>query len=98
MLFRSAQGRVTRDLREGWDASLTGSVLAGRRFTQRQSGLGLEIGRQLPGDVWLSFGFNRFGYADDELTDGEWTREGAFLRLRAKFDESMFQRRREVRP
>ena len=93
-----AQGRVTRDLREGWDASLTGSVLAGRRVTQRQGGLGLELGRQLPGDVWLSFGFNRFGYTDDELTDGQWTREGVFMRLRAKFDESMFQRRREVRP
>ena len=54
--------------------------------------------RQLPGDLWLSLGFNRFGYSDDELTDGEWTREGGFMRLRAKFDESMFQRRREVRP
>ncbi len=92
------QARVTRDLAQGWDASLTTSALMGRRLSQRQAGLGVELGRQLPGDVWVSFGFNRFGYHDDELTESEWTREGGFVRLRAKFDEALFQRRREVQP
>ncbi|MEO5988890.1 MAG: carboxypeptidase-like regulatory domain-containing protein [Candidatus Eisenbacteria bacterium] len=92
------QGRLTRDLAQGWDASLTSSVLMGRRFTQRQGGLGIELGRQLPGDIWVSFGFNRFGYRDEELSESEWTREGFFIRLRAKFDEALFQRPRPVQP
>jgi len=85
-------GRITRDLGREWDCGVTGSVLAGRRITQRQYGLGAEAGRLLPGGAWLSLGFNRFGYADDELTDGQWTRTGAYLRMRVKFDETIFQR------
>lgn len=85
-------GRVTRDLGREWDCGFTGSVLAGRRIAQRQYGLGAEAGRLLPGGAWLSLGFNRFGYADDELTGEEWTRTGAYLRMRVKFDETFFQR------
>jgi hypothetical protein len=40
--------------------------------------------------VWLSAGYNHFGYRDDELTGADWTRAGCFLRLRAKFDERLF--------
>lgn len=90
-------GRLTRDLGAAWDVGLTGSVLAGRRVAQRRYGLGAEAGRLLPGGTWLSLGFNRFGFADDELAGEEWTRAGAYLRLRAKFDETLF-RRTEVRP
>jgi hypothetical protein len=90
-------GRLTRDLGRDWDCGVTGSVLAGRRIAQRQYGLGAEAGRLLPGGAWLSLGFNRFGYADDELTGEEWTRTGGYLRMRVKFDETFFQRP-EVRP
>ncbi len=85
-------GRVTRDLGREWDCGVTASVLAGRRIAQRQYGLGAEAGRLLPGGTWLSLGFNRFGYADDELTGEQWTRTGAYLRLRVKFDETLFLR------
>ena len=85
-------GRVRADFGADWDGSVTGSILSGRRFAERQYGLGLELGRQLPAGTWLSLGFNRFGYRDDELTAEEWTRTGAYLRLRAKFDESLFRR------
>lgn len=90
-------GRLTRDLGREWDCGLTASVLAGRRVAQRQYGLGAEAGRLLPGGAWLSLGFNRFGYADDELTGQQWTRTGAYLRMRVKFDETLFQRE-AVRP
>ena len=33
---------------------------------------------------------NAFGYADDDLTGEEYTRRGMYLRLRARFDESLF--------
>ena len=85
------------DFARDWDAGLSASVLSGRSLTERQYGLGAELGRQLPAGTWLSLGFNRFGYRDDELTADEWTRTGGYLRLRARFDESLF-RREEARP
>jgi hypothetical protein len=86
------RARATRDLPHGWDVGWTASVLTGRGWSQRRWGLGAELGRQLPLGAWLSLGFNRFGYRDDELAGEEWTREGAYLRLRMKVDESSLAR------
>jgi hypothetical protein len=85
-------GRLMRDFGRDWDASVTASVRTGAAISDRQYGLGLEVGRQIPGGMWLSAGFNRFGYRDDELTAEEWTRTGGFIRMRARFDESLFHR------
>jgi hypothetical protein len=92
-----AFARGTYSFARDWDASLAASGLFGRGFGQRRDGLGAEIGRQLGSGVWLAAGWNRFGYEDDELAGEEYTREGCFLRLRARFDEEMFRRAREVR-
>ena len=89
-------GRVLKDFGRVWDAGVSASMLMGRTSAERQFGLGAEIGRQLPAGTWLSLGFNRFGYRDDELTADEWTRTGGYLRIRARFDETLF-RREEVR-
>ncbi len=89
--------RTTSDIARDWDLSWTTSVLTGRGWDQRRWGLGLEVGRQLPGGVWLSLGFNRFGYYDSELAGEEWTREGAFVRLRMKVDETTLERLRGTR-
>jgi hypothetical protein len=56
----------------------------------RRPGLGLELGRKLSPELWLSLGYNLTGYADDELTGEEWTRQGVYLRMRARFDETSF--------
>ncbi len=87
-----ARARATRDLARGWDVGWSASVLTGSRWDQRRWGLGAELGKQLPMGVWLTLGFNQFGYRDDELTDQEWTREGGYLRLRMKLDESTLRR------
>lgn len=91
-------GRVTKEFARDWDAGVSGSIRSGRTFAERQYGLGVELGRALPANSWLSLGFNRFGYRDDELTAEEWTRTGAYLRIRTRFDESLFRRNAGVRP
>ena len=85
-----ARGRATLDMAHGWDVGLQSSVLIGDRFGDRRYGMGAELGKQMSPGVWLSAGYNHFGYRDDELTGADWTRAGAFLRLRAKFDERLF--------
>jgi hypothetical protein len=84
-------GRVLLDFADDWDAGVSASIRSGRTFAERQYGLGIELGRQLHANTWLSFGFNRFGYRDDELTSEEWTRTGVYLRIRTRFDESLFR-------
>ena len=49
-----------------------------------------EVGRRLQPGLWLSAGYNLTGYADDELTGEEWTRQGVYLRVRARFDETLW--------
>ena len=85
-------GRVLLDFGRDWDAGVSASIRSGRTFAERQTGLGFELGRQLPANTWLSLGYNRFGYSDDELTSEEWTRSGVYMRIRARFDESLFRR------
>jgi uncharacterized repeat protein (TIGR01451 family) len=82
-------GRATLDLARGWDVGLTASGLFGDGLASRRHGVGAEIGRQVADGVWLSGGINRFGYDDQELTGEEYTRAGAYLRLRCKFDEDL---------
>ena len=91
-------GRITREFAQVWDAGVSASVRSGRSFDERQYGLGVELGRALPAGSWLSLGFNRFGYRDDELTAEEWTRTGGYLRIRTRFDESSFRRQSGGRP
>jgi hypothetical protein len=40
----------------------------------------------------MSAGWNRTGYEDPDLPDEAWTRAGFYLRIRARFDESIVSR------
>ncbi len=80
-------GRASWSLGTRYDASLLASFLTGTH--SRRGGVGAELGRRLAPGVWLSAGYNRFGYSDDELTGEEYTRQGVHLRVRAKFDEKL---------
>lgn len=79
--------RITRDLDRRWDAGLHARTLiaAGTQF-----GMGVEVGRVLKDDLWLSLGWNAVGFHDDDLTESEYTRRGVYVRLRFKFDETSF--------
>lgn len=81
-------GRVLWAVGRRYDAGVSGSYL--EASGSRRGGLGAELGRRLAPGVWLSLGMNLLGYADDELTGEEYTRQGAYLRVRARFDESLF--------
>jgi hypothetical protein len=83
--------RVTHDIGRDWDVGAVGQVLlsgdgagAGRG---RQFGLGLEGGYQLQKNVWVSAGYNFFGFRERDLAGADATAKGVYLRLRMKFDE-----------
>nr|WP_295382916.1 hypothetical protein [uncultured Pseudacidovorax sp.] len=80
-------GRWTRDLNAKWDLSVQGGLLHGSGGALQKS-LGLELGYQVMKDLWFSVGYNALGLSDRDLTAGEYTSRGAYMRLRFKFDET----------
>jgi uncharacterized repeat protein (TIGR01451 family) len=86
-------GRVIYDVSNRWDIGVLGSVLWSRD-AGRQYAAGAEIGYRLVENVWLSAGYNFTGFNDRDLSLGNYTARGAFVRVRAKFDETMLDRLR----
>jgi len=80
-------GRFTWEFAPRWDFGIAASGLFGQGGS-RQYGTGIEVGYLLTTNLWLSAGYNVFGYHDDDLTAGEYTNKGAYVRLRYKFDET----------
>jgi hypothetical protein len=84
-------GRLARDFARDWDVGVNGSALWGNASRSRRHGLGVELGRKMQRDVWLSAGWNHFGYRDPDMPEEEWTEAGLYLRMRAKFDETLLR-------
>jgi len=85
-------GRVVYDITENWDIGVLGSTFRGQSGSN-QYAYGVEVGRLLRQNLWLSAGYNWSGYAADrDLSGYEYTQQGVFLRLRFKFDEDLFRR------
>ncbi|MEC7120018.1 MAG: hypothetical protein VXW65_08980, partial [Pseudomonadota bacterium] len=84
-------GRAMYDINERWDAGVNTGIM----WSDQNSGvrylLGAEVGYLVAANLWLSGGYNFFGYRDDDLVDGNTTTKGAYLRLRFKFDEDLFK-------
>jgi len=85
-------GRVIYDITENWDIGVLGSTFRGQSGAN-QYAYGLEVGRLLRQNLWLSAGYNWAGFdGDRDLSGYEYTQRGFFLRLRFKFDEDLFRR------
>jgi hypothetical protein len=89
--------RLVYDFTERWDIGALAAVQTGQQ-SARQTAYGVELGYLLQTNLWVSAGFNASGFSGDaDLTGYEYTRRGAYLRLRFKFDENLFKGRdREV--
>lgn len=84
-----AGGRLSWGFAPRWDASLAASVLGDARLRQRATAIGGEVGWQLQDNLWLSVGHNLRGFHDRDLSGGDTTRRGSYLKLRFKFDERL---------
>jgi hypothetical protein len=80
-------GRATWDFTNRWDASLLASMLSDSGGNQYA--VGIELGRVLANNLWLGGGYNFQGFnADASLAGSSETKQGAYVRLRLKFDEN----------
>jgi uncharacterized repeat protein (TIGR01451 family) len=83
--------RVTYDIAERWDVGVIGSAQTTGVFDAVNFGVGAEVGYLLTKNLWLAGGYNFFGFDDPDLADGDYSNPGAYMRLRVKFDEDLFQ-------
>jgi len=83
--------RAMYDITERWDAGVLGSTLFSSGWMTQQYGLGLETGYLVEANLWISVGYNMFGYKDREMVLNQYTDQGVYLRLRYKFDEHVLE-------
>ncbi len=69
---------------------MLGATFRGEYGTNQYAS-GFEVGRLLRQNLWLSAGFNWVGFlGDPDLNRNEYTQDGFYIRLRFKFDETLF--------
>ena len=82
--------RATRDLGTRWDVGLAARVLGNASFSTRAASIGAELGYRVVENLWMSLGYNLSGFRDRDLADDNTTAAGVYVRMRFKFDESLF--------
>ena len=86
-------GRAVYDVSENWDLGVLVATQLGQQGA-KQYAAGLEVGYLLQQNLWLSAGYNVSGFnGDSDLTGYEYVERGFYLRLRFKFDETLFKGR-----
>ncbi len=81
--------RATWEFAPHWDIGFVTSLLVGDGADSRHYGVGLELGYLVTTNLWVSAGYNFFGYRDADLAGADYTAKGPFVRLRYKFDEQL---------
>ena len=80
-------GETRFDVTEKIDVGLRGSLLTNNDVGTSYS-WGPSIGVSPFENVWISAGYNVQGYRDDDFEAAEYSRKGAYLQLRLKFDQN----------
>ncbi len=73
--------------RRRWDAAVHANWLHGWGSGVGRWNSGASCGYRLLEDVWLSLGYNFAGFVDHDLTAGEYTAHGPYLRFRIRFNQ-----------
>ena len=83
-------GRLTYDVTSRIDASIIGAIHTDGLFRGGKFAAGFEMGYMLYENLWVSAGVNLSGFRDLDLAGQDYLERGTFIRLRYKFDESVF--------
>lgn len=81
--------RTLYNIAEKWDVGFLTSALFSGLVRSLQYGVGAEVGYNAAKNLWVSAGYNVTGFQDDDLSSGEYTNRGPYVRLRYKFDEDL---------
>lgn len=85
-------GRGLYDVSERWDVGLQAGTYWNAEANDMSYMLGAEVGYSPMTNLWLSLGYNFMGFEDEDIAYDDSTQQGAYFRLRFKFDEDLFKR------
>ena len=88
----AAYARGLYDISERWDIGLQAGTYWNKQADDMSYMLGAEVGYSPMTNLWLSLGYNFMGFEDEDIAYDDSTQEGAYFRLRFKFDEDLFKR------
>ncbi|WP_227691517.1 SdrD B-like domain-containing protein [Psychrobacter aestuarii] len=80
------------DISERWDVGVQAGTYWNQQADNMAYMLGAEVGYSPLTNLWVSAGYNFMGFKDDDIAYTDDTQEGAYVRLRFKFDENLFKK------
>lgn len=80
------------DINERWDAGLQAGSYWNDEAHDTVYMLGAEVGYSPMSNLWLSLGYNFMGFSDEDIASDDSTQQGAYFKMRFKFDEDLFKR------
>lgn len=80
-------GEIRHDVTSRIDVGLSASVLVDQKTKTADYAFGPSIGFTPAENVWVSVGYNVAGFTDKDFEAAEYSRKGAFVKLRVKFDQ-----------
>jgi len=81
-------GEARFDITEWLDVGLRGSALYSHNARTLDYSYGPSIGITPGKNIWLSAGWNFDGFTDDDFLAADFTRQGPYIQMRIKFDQS----------
>jgi len=90
-IAHAVYGRGLYDISERWDIGLQAGTYWNKQADDLAYMLGAEVGYSPMTNLWLSLGYNFMGFEDEDIAYDDSTQEGAYFRLRFKFDEDLFK-------
>lgn len=78
---------LRHDLTERIDLGLHGTWTSGEATGTDAWSFGPSIGFTPKKNVWISLGYNAQGFKDEDFQAAEYTAQGPYIKLRAKFDQ-----------
>ncbi|MFC1799372.1 hypothetical protein ACFL2Z_00460, partial [Candidatus Eisenbacteria bacterium] len=78
---------LRHDLSEKWDVGLRGNRLHSWNSRRSDYGAGASVGYNALSNTWISLGYNIIGFRDQDFSDGNYTAQGPFFRVRLKVDQ-----------
>ena len=81
-------GEVRHDITKRLDIGFAGSALFAGASDTIDYSYGPSIGYTPAKNVWISAGYNLEGFVDHDFEAAEYSRQGVYIKLRFKFDQS----------
>jgi opacity protein-like surface antigen len=83
--------------RERWDAGANTSIYHSYRSRVIDYGAGIDVGYNIATNMWLTLGYNFFGFEDKDFAAARYTASGPYLRFSIKADQQLLKRVAGVR-